>query len=166
MGFDVKLSLGVFNVPYESEEKKRFFEGNDSLHTTHEVAEFLEQQYGVMEAYAQSHNQTLTNCIANGFFNVLEEVVSGKMQSNPFETGLEEIREDFQRFLTSYEAERVNIPGTPTLDALRGVIRRYNVYEGPRRPSFVATGLYKESFAAQIEEAFDITHGIEKPEWL
>jgi hypothetical protein len=72
---------------------------------------------------------------------------------NPFAGAMDKTTHDLKVFLSSQEAEKVGIPGTPTQAALRGVNhRRRHPYRrsNPRRPSFIDSGLYEASMRAWI----------------
>ncbi len=140
------LNLGVVVQPYRSASK------SVEATNTGEVAKFLEDDYGVMEVFARVHWDTITKALAGSVEGALEALVMGQ-RVDPFARGLQSIQTKFKRYISSYEAERVGIPGTPTKAALRGVNHRLKhpyAKSNPRRPSFRDTGLYQSSFRAWV----------------
>jgi hypothetical protein len=121
--------------------------------TTADVAQFLEDKYGVMCAYYRVHQKDVTTAIESSVQGALEALVMGQVV-DPWGSATQKIESGFREFINSKEAERVGIPGTPTQAALNGVnhrLRHPYAKRNPRRPSFRDTGLYVTSFRAWVE---------------
>jgi hypothetical protein len=146
-----KLHLGIIDIPYKEEST-----------TTHEVAMILEQKYGVMGAYFESHKQAIAGSMEESVVGALESLLMGAPTGgSPFASAETFIEQDFKHFLSSSEIEKLGISGVPTQAALDGVSNRFknprykNVngkkVKRPRRPSFIDTGLYQANMKAWIE---------------
>lgn len=140
------LHLGVLVQPYRSGKAL----------TTGDVAEFLEQHYGIMATFFKVHqNDVFVPALEVSLGGALESLMMGHPRADPWARGMQMIQRAFRDFISSREAERVGIPGTPTKAALRGVNhRRKHPYakRNPPRPSFRDTGLYMNSMRAWIEQ--------------
>jgi hypothetical protein len=135
------LHLGVLVQPYR----------NNGL-TTADVAEFLESKYGLMEAFYRVHGDIVMGAMAKSLEGSMESLLMGK-RVNPWGYATQVIQREFREFISSREAERVGIPGTPTKAALRGVNHRLKhpyASRNARRPSFIDTGLYQASMRAWV----------------
>jgi hypothetical protein len=138
------LNLGVIVQPYRAEDAK------SRPVTTADVAKWLENEYGIMQVFARVHWTAIESSIRISMQNSLEALVMGR-RVDPFGRGMQVIQSRFKQFISSSEAERVGIPGTPTGAASRGVNhRRKHPYakSNPRRPSFYDSHTYANSFAA------------------
>lgn len=138
----VTLHLGVLVQQYR----------NDGL-TTADVARFLEDKYGVMGAFYRVHQADVIKALEDSLGGAVESLMMGR-RVEPWGRAMQAIQREFRNFISSKEAERVGIPGTPTKAALRGVShRRKHPYssKNPRRPSFRDTGLYMASFRSWID---------------
>lgn len=141
------LHLGVIDQPYRTAGKK------GGATTTGNVASILEAKYDLMQTFAHVHWSTIETALTVSIQNALEAVIMGR-RVDPWDRGAQHIQADFRKFISSFEAERVGIPGTPTKAALRGVNHRLkHPYRksNPRRPSFRDTGLYMASFRAWVD---------------
>lgn len=149
----MKLLFGVIDVPY--------FE-NDSKHpdTTGEVAEKLEREYGVMEFFVKNNHEQITDAIEKSIVGGLQNVVVGlpPLDFNYLNQACSEIEKDFKHFLGAKEMDG-KVGGVPTQASIEGVSHRFKyksrkraskkrVRDNPGRPSFVDTGLYRQSFKA------------------
>ncbi len=140
------LNLGVIVQPYRDETSKT------QAITTADVAKILEDEYGIMQVFSKVHWKTIEKALVSSVEGALESLLMGQ-RTDPFARGTQAIEARFKRFISSYEAERVGIPGTPTKAALRGVNHRLkHPYRksNPRRPSFRDTGLYMDSFRCWV----------------
>jgi hypothetical protein len=143
------LNLGVLDQPYAS--------GNAV--TTGEVAKILEEEYGIMRAFARVHSKMIETVVVVSVQNAIEALVAGH-RVDPWGAGTQKIAQAFRTFINSGEAEHAGIPGTPTQAALRGVNHRrkrpygrgrpHHPQPNPRRPSFRDTGLYVASFRSWV----------------
>jgi len=117
------------------------------------VAGFLEAKYGLMAAYYRVHGQDVADAVAESLEGAMESLMMGQ-RVDPWGSGMQQIQKGFRDFISSREAERVGIPGTPTKAALAGVNHRLkHPYRksNPRRPSFRDTGIYMNSFRSWID---------------
>ena len=141
------LHLGVLVQPYRA--SGRTVKGL----TTADVAGFLEDKYGLMGVFYRVHNRTVVDAIENSLEGAMESLLMGQA-IDPWGRGMQKIQTAFKDFISSREAERVRIPGTPTQAALMGVnhrLKRPYARANPRRPSFKDTGLYMASFRAWVD---------------
>lgn len=137
----ITLHLGVIDVPYE--------EGSE---TTGDVAEFLEDRYGVMNFFFFMHKDQISDLMADSLAGSLENIMAGApAPSDPLAEAMSKIHELFVSFLD--EQKMNGQPGVPTLRAMMGISRRFKEVDGGRepRPSFVDTGLYQASMRAWVE---------------
>ena len=161
------LHFGVLDIPYVEQTppaKKAPLRRRPRPHkahakrygsiTTGDVAEILEAKYGVMQAFYDAHESDVLKDIENGLQGAIESFMMGAPpRLDPFGSGISQIEDRFKQFLSTGEAERVGIPGTPTEAAQRGVSHRFKHPYARRapRPSFIDTGLYQASFKAWID---------------
>jgi len=120
--------------------------------TTYDVAQILESKYGVMRAFWRVRGQEATNHIVESLLGALESRAMGQ-RIDPYGSAMQKVETMFRTFISSQEAERVGIPGTPTKAALRGVNHRYKhpyARSNARRPSFRDTGTYMNSFRSWV----------------
>lgn len=135
------LNLGVLDQPYDLNGI-----------TTGEVAQILEDKYGVIAAYWRVHEAENTTALEDSVAGAMETLLMGGRIVDPWARATGVIETGFRRFISSMEAEQVGIPNTPTHAALMGIShRRKRAYvRGRRRPSFRDIGLYMASFRAWI----------------
>jgi hypothetical protein len=139
------LHLGVLDIPYVDAEGI----------TTGDVAEILEEKYGVLGAFMEVHGEEVATIMAEAVAGTIESLVAG-VSISPFAAAMPQIETLMKRWFTSQEVERVGLPGTPTGAALAGVNRRLKRAHGPRRPSFIDTGLYTASLKSWIDDPGEI----------
>jgi len=138
----MKLHLGVRETPYLE----------DPGVNTGDVAEWLEEKYHVMEIFAGSHIDEIADNMADNMAGIVEKIMSGGSAPEPqylFNEAMGKTIDRFHEFLTL--EEMAGWPGVPTQAALDGVQSRFKKLRGPRRPSFVDTGLYFDTFLAWVE---------------
>lgn len=141
------LHLGVIDQPYRSASKKA------SAMTTGDVAQILEEKYGLFSGFYRVHEADIAKAVENSLAGALDSLISGKV-IDPWDGATKEIQTAFKDFISSREAENIGLPGTPTKAALRGVNHRYkHPYRksNPRRPSFRDTGTMAGSFFAWVD---------------
>jgi len=141
-----KLHLGVLVQPYRARSRRV------GAVTTGDVAEILEARYGLMAAFYRVHQEEVVEAVGNSLSGAFETLMMGQ-RVDPWGEAMQSIQSAFRKFISSREAERVGIPGTPTKAALRGVNHRLkHPYRksNPRRPSFRDTGLLMASFRAWV----------------
>jgi hypothetical protein len=152
------LHLGVLVQPYRSvtawRRRKKYNPGPSyGALTTADVAQFLENRYGVMAAFYRMH----TKDVAQEVVQSLEKALESLLMRQPVDLwgrATQRIETMFRDFISTQEAERAGIPGTPTKAALRGVNHRlaHPYAKGnARRPSFRDTGLYVGSFKSWVD---------------
>lgn len=142
------LNLGVTVLPYRSTTKKV-----RSL-TTADVAHFLEAKYSVMEVFYLAYEQSIAHDISESMKGAMEAMIMGAPAIDPFGAAMSNLQSRFKTFISSMEAERSGIAGTPTKAALRGVNHRLKhpyARSNPRRPSFRDTGTYMNSFISWVD---------------
>lgn len=125
---------------------------------TGQVAEFLEAEYGIMQAFAREdvHGKDIVRAVEDSLESALRTLLAtnSRKVELPWVAAMGDIESEFRDFIDSQEVERVGIPGTPTKAALSGVNHRLkHPYRktNPRRPSFRDTGLYVRAFRAWVD---------------
>lgn len=160
------LHLGVVDIPYVREREtvpqraKRIKKGRKTRSvdrepdqiTTGDVAEILEAKYGVMDAFWTRHGQEAVDALTEAIVGQTENLLAGgPVSGSPYAEAESAIEDMFKQFLTQGEIEQMGIEGVPTQAAVRDVNHRLKKGRGKRRPSFVDTGLYQASFAAEVD---------------
>jgi hypothetical protein len=120
--------------------------------TTGEVAEILEEYYGIMQAFYDLHENDIADIIDDSVTASLEAELEGNAEVDPYAAACPAIQALFRQFIDNKEMDGV-IAGVPTKSAILGISHRF----GSRvritgRPSFQDTGLYEESFRAWFED--------------
>lgn len=155
------LVLGVIEVPYENEgkdapkgKKRRRGEGSarGKPTTTVDVANFLEEKYGVMAVFYEQYKDSIGNAVVHSLEGALEDIFLGSPNTDPFAEAGQEIASGFREFLLSAQIEELGVPGVPTQASIERRSLRFKdkVSAGPR-PSFISTGTYELSMRAWIE---------------
>lgn len=137
------LHFGVIDLPYSYGTKGQ---------TTGDVAEILEDKYGIMQAYYDAYEQEVVDAITKGFSDSLESLLSGApARSDPFAGAMAKVEAGFKQALSNREFD--GLTGVPTQAALDGVShrRKHPYAKRASRPSFIDTGLYQSSFKAWID---------------
>lgn len=161
----LRLSLGYVDVPYaEPTESPRAQAARVRKNrrakpkreagqvTTGDVGEMLEAKYGLVQAFWDHHGKRCVEELTRAVVGQTENLLMGAPVSNdPFGEATSFIEDEFKQFLSSAEIERYGIEGVPTQAALEGYNPRLKKKRGKRRPSFVATGLLRGAFAAEVE---------------
>lgn len=137
------LHLGVIEQPYDNRE------GDETL-TTGDVASILEAEYHIMEIFYYRYEDQIVEAITDSLQGSLENLLMGQEPaSNPLAEAESYIENLFRKFLDRSVIEGLGVLGVPTKAALEGLRTRLGKIEyGPRRPSFIDTGLYQASFKA------------------
>jgi hypothetical protein len=146
VGVELKLHLGVLDVPY-----------TDASKSTGDVAEILEAKYHVIELfYEELGADHVQEALEHSADIAIKDLFSGAPAASvdlTFEA-TEELRTAFAIFVDQKELDGV-VPGVPTAASLKGVNHRLKhpyAAANPERPSFKDTGLYQSSFRAWVEE--------------
>jgi len=135
----MKLHIGVIDVPEP--------EGN----TTGNVATILEEKYGLFSKFADSQIDKIAENLSEGITGALESLMQGYVQTNPFASATSQIDQDFRHFLDIEEMAKLGVPGVPTKAALMGKSIRFKRKAGPRRPSFIDSGVLQTSLKSWVE---------------
>ena len=140
----IVLHLGVIDMPYVS--------GGQAV-TTSQVATWLESKYGVMQAFYDAHANEIVDDITDGLQGHLDNLLMGAPPGgDPFAAGCAKIKQRFSTFLSTQEVERAGLTGVPTQAALKGKSVRFKRGHGPRRPSFIDSGLYETTNVEWVDE--------------
>lgn len=164
------LHLGVIDIPYSDKQAATVVQHWEAMKrgkpltksaarasvTTGDVAQFLEDRYHVMEVFYEEHQAYILAMVEMSVKAAIERLRKTNQPEtiDPFGAAISEIENRFKRFLSLGYVENVGIPGVPTKAALKGVShRRKHPYakSNPRRPSFIDTGIYENSFKAWVE---------------
>lgn len=150
----LKLHLGVMDIPYShtpptSPAPQTVVPGTE---TTGDVAGWLENKYGIMEAFYGRYEKQIAALLADAYAEAAESLLmGGPARVNPTGAAMSSLEDLFKQFLSTSEIEGMGIDGVPTLAALMGVNHRLKRRRGPRRPSFIDTGQYQAAFRAWTE---------------
>jgi len=163
----MELVFGVISIPYgqSPEHKKAPKAGSHGsplgktsevlpakFVTTAEVADILEEHYHIMEKFYERREDAIMESLHDALGKAIRSMMMGGPEvENPFLGALDGIEHEFKEFLDTEEMASTGTPGVPTKAALRGVNNRLKISSGPRRPSFIDTSLYQQSFKAWIE---------------
>ena len=137
------LHLGVADMPYTKGGQ-----------TTYEVAQILEDKYHVIEIFFEQKKSQIERILTASVESALKAVLKGLPVRDPFSNANDEIETLFKEFLLTAEIEGLGYPGIPTAAALKGVSHRFKhpyAKANPRRPSFIDTGTYENSFKAWVD---------------
>jgi hypothetical protein len=160
------LNIGVIDLPYAYDQeveapiskkgkaRKKTKKVQLSI-TTGEVAEYIENEYHVMETFYEVYQEKIIESLSEAILGDLDNTLNGR-PPNPdlFAPAAAEIELWFKRFLSTREIETVGVAGVPTQAALDGVNHRLKhpySSSNARRPSFIDTGLYQSSVKVWIE---------------
>lgn len=161
------LHLGVIDLPYveapptpkkpmaqakrgKANKPKKAAQSSAGTETTGDVATWLENKYGIMQAFADRHLPEIADSLAGSMAGALESLMMGApAENNPFGTATSEITQKFKAFLDNREMDGAT--GVPTKAAQDGVNRRLKIKKGPPRPSFIDTGEYQASATSWVD---------------
>ncbi|MHA1063418.1 hypothetical protein ACR9GP_05850 [Enterobacter ludwigii] len=137
----MKVCLGVIDMPYDY---------GDTSATTYEVAEGLQEQYGLFTQFWELHHKQIIPEVHEVLIQALinHTRYGAPMPGNEL---LGETMKAFNVFLESEEMAGLSIDGVPTQAALEGKNSRLKIDRGERRSSFIDGGLFKSSFVAWID---------------
>ena len=143
----ITLHLGVDDVPYTTGSA-----------TTGDVAERLEKDYGVMEYFVYKFNQEIAEELETDLSALIQDILNNKVTSKPFSDSCQNIERKFKKALQQRFMDGSNFSDrpVPTLASLGGISGRFKDRKNLKRkrgvrPSFVDTGLYRQSFKAWVE---------------
>lgn len=146
------LHLGVLDEPYTQENPE----------TTGEVAQELEDRYGIMAFFVDDKMKAIVTNLEESFAESLESIILGAPDLDVFANGCQKIEKDFRNFLDNKEMDG-KVDGVPTQASIEGVSHRFKyktrkraskvaVRNKPKRPSFIDTGLYQQSFKVWVDQ--------------
>lgn len=165
----ITLHLGVLDQPYnefappkkiaraKKGKKNRPVKPTSTAatKTTGEVAEILEEKYGVLDTFAFARLPDIATALENSIAGELETLImGGRPSGNPFQGAESAITTMMKKFISSQEIEHMGIAGVPTQAALDGVNHRLKhpyAKKNPARPSFMDTTLYWQSLRAWFD---------------
>jgi hypothetical protein len=150
MGVIMKIHLGVLEVPYTDSKKPI---------STGDVAEILEKRYAVMQGFVSLHLPDIAAALERSYAGGVESLLMGAPTNDSrvllFGKAENDIEQMFRHYLDAEEIlQTFGVPGlgkVPTQAALDGVSKRFKRLRGPRRPSFIDSGLYQNSFRAWVD---------------
>ena len=166
----MKLHLGVIDVPYQifdqgkpvphpkTGAQNHPVKGEPEHPTTGQVAEQLEDEYGVMQVFFDQNQGQIADHLANAVAGAIETAMMGGSVDlmDSLSAGLGNIERDFRNYIDLEEISKSGVPGVPTKAALLGINHRMKKpTTHVRRPSFRDTGQYQASFKAWIDNNED-----------
>lgn len=144
----LRLHLGVADVPYADEAGT----------STGDVAEILESHYDIIGTFYDRHEADIIAVLEDAMAGALENRLSGApAPARPLAGAESKIEEMFRKFLSAREIEQpahgVRPYTIPTMAAIMGISHRFKGKKNKkgRRPSFIDTGLYQNSFRAWVD---------------
>jgi hypothetical protein len=150
-GLRLTLYLGVLIQPYRVRTTRSRKAKAVTPLTTGDVAQFLEDKYEIIKTFVRVKEDKMIRVLEGSLQGGLESLLTGAPKTDPWGSATQDIMAMFSDFILSREAERVGIPGTTTLAAIKGINHRKKhpyAKANPRRASFFDTGLYVGSFRA------------------
>jgi len=165
----IVLHLGVLDVPYsnleQTEKVPQAKKGkankpvkkktNAATKTTGEVAEILEEKYGVLDTFAFARLPDIAKELENSIAGELETMMMGGSPSGkPFKGAESAITTMMKKFISGQAIEHMGVEGVPTQVALHGVNHRLKhpyAKANERRPSFMDTTLYWQNLIAWFD---------------
>lgn len=162
----ITLHLGVLDIPYSNyqapqkvpkakkgKQNKPIKPKSDAAtKTTGEIAEILEDKYGVLDTFVYARLPDIAAALEESIAGELETLLmGGRPGGNPFQSAESSITAMMKKFISAQEIEHMGIEGVPTKAALTGVNHRLNhpyAKKNGRRPSFMDTTLYWQSLRA------------------
>jgi hypothetical protein len=164
----ITLHLGVIDVPYSAHEhaekvpqakkgkaNKPVKASSGATITTGDVAEILEEKYGILDSFAFARLPDIAKTLENSIAGELENLMMGApVTGSPFKGAESSIATMMKQFVSSQAVESMGIAGVPTQAALDGVNHRLKhpyAKGNPRRPSFFDTHLMVNSYTAWFD---------------
>lgn len=150
----MQLHLGVIDIPYGEAEtvEEAYKSGHFSIQSTGFVAELLEEKYSVMDNFFYLHKDDIAFDMEKSLAGILEDMMMGTPHdADPFSSAMSKVEDQFKTYLDKEEIVATGQFGVPTKAALEGRSIRFKYKKGPRRPSFIDSGLYQANFKAWIE---------------
>ena len=153
MTTNLTLHLGVVDLGYGDSGADG--KPKSAVASTGDVAEILEEKYGLFTAFFTLHEQDIYDALQGSLGSALDAILMGSpLTLNDFGEGASKIEELFKDFLSNREMEGLGRADVPTGAAMRGVNHRLKhpyAKANPRRPSFVDTGLLQSALKVWID---------------
>jgi hypothetical protein len=131
------LSLGVIEVPYA-----------DGHQETGDVAQILEDKFGVMQKFADQNIEPICEFIADGVAGALESVLAGAPEGfDVFGSAMSNIEDRFQEYIDN---EEHGIPTKAKQTPKAGARKKRQFRRVTHKTTFVDSGLYRNSFKAWV----------------
>lgn len=154
-----KLTLGELDVAYatpsgESGTVKA------TITTTGRVAEILEERYGVMQTFFERRKEKIAEFLGDSVADAIADVLSGRQtRTSPTYGAEQRIEAEFRSFLDANEMDAISVAlagpeiSNPHISAAaaRGDNSRKKSMKSNARPAFIDTGLYRQSFRAEVK---------------
>lgn len=165
----ITLHLGVIDMPYHNYESPGKIaqakkgkankpvkpKSDASTKTTGEVAEILEEKYGILDSFAFARLPDIAKALEESIAGELETLLmGGHSGGHPFQSAETTITTMMKKFISAQEVEHIGIEGVPTQAAKDGVNHRLKhpyAKANERRPSFMDTTLYWQSLRAWVD---------------
>ena len=126
------VHLGVAVMPYSHTEtvsgkrgRKKGTPPVEYTQTTGDVAEKLEDKYGIMDFFWKNHQQEIVTALEGAIEGAFESVMMGApTPSQPLAEGTSKVENLFQKMLSEKELDG-RVGGVPTAASLGGVSHRF-----------------------------------------
>lgn len=155
----MRITLGVLDVPYNERSsfqrvgrRKRDIPKKlrSTSMTTGRLADILEARYGITQFFLDAHGEEVIGNILEAHAENLARPKTGVgSRTDHLKKALADGEARFRKMLMDREMDGA-VEGVPTAAAEIG--RRTGRSRRPGRPSFVDTGLYRDSFRMDAEE--------------
>lgn len=147
----MKIEMGFVDVSYGQassfgRNSRRTRPG--STMTTARLAPILEAEYGIVNYFLEHHGEEVIYRLIQGYMEQKARPASGTGSRTDYvQRAFNDAQEMFKQMLDNRELD--GLPGVPTQASILGVRRGRR--RSPGRPSFVDTGLYRDSFRISAE---------------
>lgn len=147
----MKLAFGVIDIMYA------FSYGEDTVDptiTTGDVAEILEEKYGIMSCFFEMYEEQINAIIIDTITDAFTDAFDGLPVDLPtlLTASLPEIHVLFEEFILTKKMDG-KVDGVPTKRSIDGINHRKKLRSiDPYRPSFLDSRLYMSSFRAELSE--------------
>jgi hypothetical protein len=152
------LHLGVDDIPYVDKPKPGQNKVTPSTVTTGDVAGWLEDDYHIMEIFANEHAQDIAADLERSVAGALESLLMGAPPSiDPFGAATSKIEDRMKSFITTGEMDHLGYPGVPTQAAKdraagkKRSARKVRKGKSNKAVSFYDSGLYTASMKAWVD---------------
>jgi hypothetical protein len=132
------IHLGVVEIPYAETNQE-----------TGDVAQILEDKFGVMGIFAEQNEKKIAGYIENGLQGAIENALAGAPESaDPFGSAMADIEDRFQGYIDGAEHGIVLKKQSAPKKGAR-FKRQYR--KATSSLAFYETGLYRNSFKAWVD---------------